>query len=70
MRGKLQEAEEEIKRLTKTVKIVEVEVKGDTQPLHNEIDRLREVEKDLLTQIGILKPELEEKVKRVEELVS
>jgi hypothetical protein len=32
--------EAEIKRLTKTVKIVEVEVKEENEPLRNEIARL------------------------------
>lgn len=40
LRGKLEEAEHEIKRLTKTVKIVEVEVKEDVAPLRDEIARL------------------------------
>ena len=40
LRGRLEEAENEIKRLTKTVKVVEVEVKEDSTVLRNEITRL------------------------------
>lgn len=35
LKTKHQEAEQEIQRLTKTVKIVEVEVREDSQPLHD-----------------------------------
>jgi hypothetical protein len=39
----LNESQEgEIKRLTKTVKVVEVEVKEDNLPLHAEIDSLKD----------------------------
>lgn len=37
LRGKYAEAEAEIERLTKTVKIVEVEVREDTEPFRDEI---------------------------------
>lgn len=40
LRGRLEEAENEIKRLTKTVKVVEVEVKEDSTVLRDEITRL------------------------------
>ena len=39
LRGRLEEAENEIKRLTKTVKVVEVEVKEDSSTLIEEIAR-------------------------------
>lgn len=41
------EAESEITRLTKTVKIVEVEVREDTEPLREEIAKLQNVIFDL-----------------------
>ena len=37
------QSESEIKRLTKTVRVVEVEVKEDNEPLRNEIARLTEL---------------------------
>ena len=37
LKTKNKEAEDEIERLTKTVKVVEVEVKEDTEPLRAEI---------------------------------
>ena len=37
-----EQQEGEIKRLTKTVKVVEVEVKEDNVPLHAEINKLKE----------------------------
>jgi hypothetical protein len=40
LRGRLEEAENEIKRLTKTVKVVEIEVKEDSSVLREEIARL------------------------------
>lgn len=47
LRGRLEEAEAEIKRLTKTVKVVEVEVKEDSTPLRDEIARLTKLNDDL-----------------------
>ena len=37
LKGKYADAEVEIQRLTKTVKIVEVEVREDTEPFREEI---------------------------------
>lgn len=42
LKTKNKEAEDEIERLTKTVKVVEVEVKEDSAPLHAEIQRLED----------------------------
>jgi uncharacterized protein YoxC len=47
----LKEAEEEIKRLTKTVKIVEIETKEDTKPFKDEINRLLKDNSDLQTML-------------------
>lgn len=41
--AKLDQSEAEIRRLTKTVKVVEVEVKEENEPLRNEIARLTEM---------------------------
>ena len=37
LKARYTEAEQEITRLTKTVKVVEVEVREDTEPLRDEI---------------------------------
>ena len=42
LKTKNKEAEDEIERLTKTVKVVEVEVKEDSEPLRAEIQRLED----------------------------
>lgn len=42
LKTKHTEAEAEIERLRKTVKVVEVEVKEDNEPLHAEIQRLED----------------------------
>ena len=42
LKTKHKEAEDEIDRLTKTVKVVEVEVKEDNEPLRAEIQRLED----------------------------
>lgn len=47
LRSRLEEAEAEIKRLTKTVKVVEVEVKEDSVPLRDEIARLAKLNDEL-----------------------
>lgn len=41
--AKNDQSEAEIRRLTKTVKVVEVEVKEENEPLRNEIARLTEM---------------------------
>ena len=41
LKGRYAEAEQEIQRLTKTVKVVEVEVREDTEPFREEIQRLK-----------------------------
>ena len=43
LQAKNDQSEIEIKRLTKTVRVVEVEVKEDNEPLLNEITRLNEL---------------------------
>lgn len=47
LKAKYTEAEQEIHRLTKTVKIVEVEVREDTEPLREEISKLQNEKFDL-----------------------
>ena len=42
LKTKHKEAEDEIDRLTKTVKVVEVEVKEDSEPLHRRIQELED----------------------------
>lgn len=41
--AKNEQSEQEIKRLTKTIRVVEVEVKEENEPLRNEIARLTEL---------------------------
>ena len=41
LRTRLQQSEVEIKRLVHTVKVVEIEVKEDNEPLHEEIAKLK-----------------------------
>ena len=47
LKAKHTEAESEITRLTKTVKVVEVEVCEDAKPLHEEISKLKNEKFDL-----------------------
>ena len=47
LKGKYADAEAEIERLTKTVKIVEVEVREDTEPFREEIQKLKDERFDL-----------------------
>jgi hypothetical protein len=47
LRTRLGQSETEIKRLIHTIKVVEIEVKEDNEPLHEEIARLK-VQIDLL----------------------
>ena len=42
LKAKHKEAEDEIERLTKTVRVVEVEVREDNEPFRNEIQRLED----------------------------
>jgi hypothetical protein len=43
LKARNDQCEEEIKRLTKTVRVVEVEVSESNEPLKNEITRLHSV---------------------------
>jgi len=43
LKAKNEQSESEIDRLTKTVRVVEVEVKEENEPLRNEIARLTEI---------------------------
>lgn len=47
LKSRYEEAEQEIERLTKTVKVVEVEVREDTEPLRAEIQKLKDGHYDL-----------------------
>ena len=47
LKAKHTDAEQEIHRLTKTVKVVEVEVREDTEPLREEISKLQNEKFDL-----------------------
>ena len=47
LKAKYTEAEQEITRLTKTVKVVEVEVREDTEPFREEIAKLQNEKFDL-----------------------
>ena len=47
LKAKYAEAEQEIIRLSKTVKVVEVEVREDTEPLRDEIQKLKDERFDL-----------------------
>lgn len=43
LQAKNDQSEYEIKRLTKTIRVVEIEVKEDNEPLRSEINRLNEL---------------------------
>jgi len=64
LRSRLDEAETEIKRLTKTVKVVEVEVKEDSAPLREEIARLAKLNDELHKNVKEHKSAADESQKR------
>jgi archaellum component FlaC len=64
LRSRLDEAETEIKRLTKTVKVVEVEVKEDSAPLREEIARLAKLNDELHKYVKEHKSAADESQKR------
>jgi archaellum component FlaC len=64
LRSRLDEAETEIKRLTKTVKVVEVEVKEDSAPLREEIARLAKLNDELHKNVKEQKSAADESQKR------
>lgn len=47
LRARLVQSDKEIVRLTKTVKVVEIEVKEDNEPLHRQIHDLRRQNQEL-----------------------
>ncbi len=49
--AKNEQSDKEIKRLTKTVRVVEVEVKEENEPLRSEIARLTELSETLQTKL-------------------
>jgi transcription antitermination factor NusA-like protein len=49
LQTKNDQSEAEIKRLTKTVRVVEVEVQEDTQPLKSELQKLQDLNSKLLS---------------------
>ena len=68
LKTKNKEAEDEIERLTKTVKVVEVEVKEDSEPLRVEIQRLEDKNYELEQMIASQKDEIQGQRTRNEEL--
>ena len=58
LKTKHKEAEDEIDRLTKTVKVVEVEVKEDNEPLRAEIQRLEDQNYELQQVIASQKDQI------------
>ena len=68
MKARNEEAEQEIQRLTKTVKIVEVEVKEETGPLEERIHLLENQKYDLQQENGSLNEQITVHNMRISEL--
>lgn len=59
LRARLTQSDKEIIRLTKTVKVVEIEVKEDNEPLHAELSELRRRNSELEFELANRKPHVE-----------
>jgi predicted RNase H-like nuclease (RuvC/YqgF family) len=59
LRARLTQYDKEIIRLTKTVKVVEIEVKEDNEPLHLELANLRRRNSELEFELANRKPHVE-----------
>ena len=68
MKTRYNEAEAEIERLTKTVKIVEVEVREDTEPLRDEIQKLINEKIDLQQTIDVQASQINDQRSRIEQM--
>jgi len=68
LKTRYQEAEAEIERLTKTVKVVEIEVRADTDHLQQEIDRLISEKFELQQSCEVQQVEIARQNKRIADL--
>jgi len=68
LKTRYNEAEAEIERLTKTVKIVEVEVREDTEPLRDEIQKLINEKIDLQQTIDVQASQINDQRSRIEQM--
>ena len=68
LKGRYAEAESEITRLSKTVKVVEIEVNEDTEPLRDLIQQLKDEKFDLASQNTRQADTLSDQRLRIEEL--
>jgi predicted RNase H-like nuclease (RuvC/YqgF family) len=59
LRARLTQSDKEIIRLTKTVKVVEIEVKEDNEPLHLELANLKRRNSELEFELANRKPHVE-----------
>ena len=68
LKGRYAEAEQEIQRLTKTVKVVEVEVNENAEPLRELIQQLKDEKFDLAQQNTRQADQISDQRQRIEEL--
>ena len=68
LKGRYAEAEAEIQRLTKTVKVVEIQVDDDVAPYKEKIQQLKDENFDLATENTRLQDTVSSHAKRIQEL--